>query len=183
MIHHNFLNPLAKALRFYAGFALAVFALQFVGLLMYSINVWPGVRDTVSTGVALFAGLAAVSVLFRSCLWIRIYWSGATAFSIFRREGESPDFADRLAPILITLSRLLVASCVLDLLFVPVIFLSDVLRPFSVSWWWLGLVDLSVLLFPQAFGIAALILAFLTYQYAQLLKERGQMKEEIELTI
>jgi hypothetical protein len=183
MIHHNFLNPLAKALRFYAGFALAVFALQFIGLLMYFINVWPGVQDTVSTGVTLFAGLAAVSVLVRSCLWIRIYWSGATAFSIFRRDGESPALADRLAPVLTTLTRLLVASCILDLLFVPVIFLSDVLRPFPVSWWWLGLVDLSILLFPQAFGIAALILAFLTHQYAQLLRERSQMKEEIELTI
>ena len=183
MIHHNFLNPLAKALRFYAGFALAVFALQFVGLLMYFINVWPGVRDTVSTGVALFAGLAAVSVLVRSCLWIRIYWSGAKAFSILRRVEESPDLDGRLAPLFTTLTRLLVASCILDLVFVPVIFLSDVLRPFSVSWWWLGLVDLSILLFPQAFGIAALILAFLTHQYAQLLRERSQMKEEIELTI
>jgi hypothetical protein len=37
--------------------------------------------------------------------------------------------------------------------------------------------------FPQAFGFAALILAFLTHQYGQLLKESGRMKNELELTI
>jgi len=183
MVHHNFLNPLGKALRFYAGFAITVFLLQLVGLLMYFFNGWPQVRDTLSTGVTLLVGLAVVSVLVRSCLWIRIYWSGARAFSILRGEGDSPGLVDRLAPVLMTISRLLVVSCILDLLFVPVIFLSDLLRPFPVSWWWLGLIDLSILLFPQAFGIAALILAFLTRQYAQLLGERSQMKEEIELTI
>jgi hypothetical protein len=183
MIHHNFLNPLGKALRFYAGFALTIFLLQLVGLLMYFIYIWPRVRDTLSTGVTLFVGLAVVLVLVRSCLWIWIYWSGAKAFSILRLEGESPDLADRLAPGLMTLTQLLVVSCILDLFFVPVIFLSDVLLPFSVSGWWLGLVDLSILLFPQAFGIAALILAFLTHQYAQILRERSQIKEEIELTI
>jgi hypothetical protein len=183
MIHHSFLNPLGKALRFYTGIALTIFLLQLVGLLMYFINVWPRVRDTLSTGVTMFVGLAAVLVLVRSCLWIRIYWSGARAFSILRLEGESPDLADRLAPVLMTLTGLLVLSCILDLFFVPVIFLSDVLFPFSVSRWWHGLVYLSILLFPQAFGIAALILAFLTRQYAQLLRERSQMKEELELTI
>jgi hypothetical protein len=183
MVHHNFLNPLGKALRFYAGFAITVFLLQLVGLLMYFVNGWPQVRGTLSTGVTLLVGLAVVAVLVRSCLWIRIYWSGARAFSILRGEGGSPGLVDRLAPVLMTISRLLVVSCILDLLFLPVIFLSDLLRPFPVSWWWLGLIDLSILLFPQAFGIAALILAFLTRQYAQLLRERSQMKEEIELTI
>jgi hypothetical protein len=183
MIHHSFLNPLGKALRFYAGIALTVLLLQLVGLLMYSINVWPRVRDTLPAGVTIFAGLAGFLVLVRSCLWIRIYWSGAKAFSILRLEGESPDSADRLAPVLTTLTRLLVVSCILDLFFVPVIFLSDVLLPFSVSEWWIGSVYLTILLFPQAFGIAALILAFLTHQYGQLLRERSQMKEEIELTI
>ncbi len=183
MIHNNFLNPLGKALRFYAGFGIAVFLFQLAGLLMYFLNGWPRVRDTLSTGVTILVGLAVFSVLVRSCIWIRIYWSGARAFSLLRGEGESPDLADHLAPILMTLSRLLVMSCILDLFFVPVIFLSDVLHPFAVSWLWLGVLDLSILLFPQAFGIAALILAFLTYQYAQLLRERGQMKEEIGLTI
>jgi hypothetical protein len=183
MIHQKFLNPLGQALRFYAGFALTVFLMQIVGLLIYFINVWPGVRDTLSAGVTYFVGLAVVLVLVRSCLWIRIYWSGAGAFSILHREGESPELADRLAPVLKTLTRLLVVSCILDLCFVPLIFLSDRLLPFSVSGLWLGLVDLSILLFPQAFGIAALILAFLAHQYGQLIKERSQMKKEIELTI
>ncbi|KPL17946.1 MAG: hypothetical protein AMJ92_10355 [candidate division Zixibacteria bacterium SM23_81] len=183
MIHHKFLNPLGKALRFYAGFALTVFLLQLVGVLMYFINVWPGLRYTLSTGVTRFVGLAVILALVRSCLWIRIYWSGAGAFSILRLEGQSPHLADHISPVLKTLTRLLVVSCILDLCFVPVIFLSDRLLPFSVSGLWLGLVDLSILLFPQAFGIAALILAFLAHQYGQLLRERSQMKEEIELTI
>ena len=183
MVHHKFIKALGKALRFYAGFALAVFLFQLIGLLIYFINVWPGVRDALSTGVTRFVGLAVVLVLVRSCLWIRIYWSGAGAFSILRLEGESSGLADRLAPGLKTLTRLLVTSCILDLCFVPVIFLSDRLLPFRVSGLWLGFVDLSIILFPQAFGIGALILAFLAYQYGQLLRERSQMKEEIELTI
>jgi hypothetical protein len=150
---------------------------------MYCFNVWPGVRDNPSAGVTRFVGLAVVLILVRSCLWIRIYWSGARVFSILNREGESSKLADLLVPNLKTLTRLLVVSCILDLCFVPVIFLSDSLLPFSVSGLWLGIVDLSLLLFPQAFGIGALILAFLAQQYGQLLREHSQMKEEIELTI
>ena len=183
MIHLNLLNPVGKALRFYAGFALAVFLLQLVGLLIYFINVWPWVRDTISAAATLFVGTAVVLALVRSCLWIRIYWSGAGALSILRLEGESSGLADRLAPVLLTLTRLLIVSCILDVFFVPVIFLSDKLLPFSVSGWCLGLVDLSILLFPQAFGVGALILAFLMHQYGQFLRECSQMKEEIDLTI
>lgn len=183
MMHHKFLKPLEKVLRFYAGFGITVFLFQLAGLLMYFVNGWPQVRSALSTGVTILVGLAVVSVLARSCIWIRIYWVGARAFSLLRGERESPDLVDRLAPVLTGLSRLLVMSCFLDLFFVPFLFLGDVLRPFAVSWWGLGLVDLSILLFPQAFGVAALILAFLTHQYAQLLRERSQMKEEIALTI
>jgi hypothetical protein len=183
MINYSFLDPLRKALRFYAWLALTIFLLQLIGVLMYFINVWPRVRDTLNTGVTLFVCLAFVVVLIRSCLWIRIYLSGAKAFSILRQEGESPDLADRLSPVLTSVTRLLIVSCILDLFFIPVIFLSDVLLPVPVSAWSVGLVYLSLLLFPQAFGIGALILAFLTHQYAQLLSERSQMKEEIELTI
>lgn len=183
MIHHNIFNLLGKTLRVYAGIALAILLLQLVGVLMYFFSVWPQVRDTLSTEITILVGLGFVLVLVRSCLWIRIYWSGATAFSILRVEGEAPNLADKLAPVLMTLTRFLIVSCILDLFFVPVIFLSDVLLPFSVSWWCLGLVYLSILLCPEAFGIAALILAFLTRQYAQLLRERSQMKEEIALTI
>jgi len=183
MIHRNLLKPLERAFRFYTGIALATFLLQLVGLLIYFVNVWPKVHDTLSTGVTLFVSLAVILVLVRSGLWIRIYWSGSRAFSLLRREGDSKDLADRLAPVLLSLTRLLVVSCILDLFFVPVIFLSDTLLPFPVSGSWLGAVDLAIILFPQAFGVAALILAFMTHQYAQLLKERSQMKQDIELTI
>ena len=183
MFHHKFLKALGKAFKFYTGLALAVFLFQLVGLLVYFFNVWPGVRDNLSAAVTGFVGFAIVLILIRSCLWIRIYWSGAQTFSILHSEGESPKMDDRLAPVLKTLTRLLIISCILDLCFVPVIFLSDRLIPIPVSGLWLGGVDLSLLLFPQAFGIGALILAFLTHQYGQLLRERSQMKEEIKLTI
>jgi len=150
---------------------------------MYVKNVWPGVRDSISTGVTLFIVLAIVLVLVRSGFWIRIYWSGAKAISILRREGESKELPDILLPVLMTLKHLLVVSFILDIFFVPVIFLSDVLLPYRLSGQWLGAVYLSIIFLPQAFGIGALILAFLTHQYAQLLKERKELKEEIELTV
>jgi hypothetical protein len=183
MLRNRFLKALGKAFQFYAGLALTVFLLQVVGLIVYFINVWPAVQDDLSAGVTRFVGLAVVLILIRSCLWIRIYWSGGRAFSILHREGDSPKLADLLAPVLKNLTRLLVVSCILDVCFVPVIFLSDRLLPLAVSGFWFGAVDLSILLFPQAFGIGALILGFLTHQYGQLLRERSQLREEIELTI
>jgi hypothetical protein len=183
MFRNKFLKALGKAFQFYAGLALTVFLFQLIGLIIYFINVWPAVRDNLSGGVTRIVGLAVVLILIRSCLWIRIYWSGGRAFSILYREGDSPKLADLLTPVLKTLTRLLAVSCILDVCFVPVIFLSDRLLPLSVSGFWLGAVDLSILLFPQAFGIGALMLAFLAHQYGQLLRERTQMKEEIELTI
>jgi len=69
------------------------------------------------------------------------------------------------------------------ILFLPAYFLSDTFLPFSVSGWRLGAVELARLLLPQAFGFAALILAFLTHQYGILLKERSLMKAELDLTI
>jgi hypothetical protein len=183
MFRNKFPKALQKAFQFYAGLALAVFLFQLLGIIMYIVNVWPGVRDSLSVEVARFATLAVVLILIRSCLWIQIYRSGARLFSIIHVEGDSPKLADRLAPILKTLTRLLVASCILDICFLPVFFLSDTLLPFPISGLWLGAVDLAILLFPQPFGIGALLLAFLAHQYGQLLRERSQMKEEIELTI
>lgn len=183
MFHNKFLNALAKAFQFYAGLALIVFMFQVVGIIMYVMNVWPGVRDNLSAGVTGFVSAAVVLILARSCVWVRIYWSGARSFAILHREGDAPNLADRLTPILKALTRLLVVSCILDVCFVPVVFLSDTLLPFSVSGLWLGVVYLSILLFPEGYGIGALILAFLTHQYGQLLGERSQMKEELELTI
>ncbi len=46
MTHHPFLNPLEKALKIYAGLALAIVLFQGLGLLMYLVNVWPTARLT-----------------------------------------------------------------------------------------------------------------------------------------
>lgn len=183
MTHLTFLKPLEKALRFYAGLYLAVIAFQLVGLLMYLVNVWPGMRDAVSPAVTAVLCLVLFLGFFRAFVWIRIYWSGARALSFLRTQGESPDLANRLSPVLATLTRLLVLSCVLDFLFLPAFFLADTYLPFAVSGWRLGAVELARLLFPQAFGFAALILAFLTHQYRLLLQDRSRLKEEVELTI
>ena len=179
----GFFNPLEKALRFYAGLALAVILFQCVGLVMYLFNVWPEVRLTTSRETAWLAGLAVLMGLVRSCVWIRIYWDGARVLSIRRIGGESRDLAERLGPILARLTRLLVASCILDVLFLPAYFVTDVFFPFSLAGWRLGVVEVARVLFPQAFGLAALILAFLTHHYRELLEERGRMKQELELTI
>jgi hypothetical protein len=183
MFHSKFLKALAKAFRFYAGLALIVLLFQFVGVAMYLFNVWPGMRGNLSAGVTGFVSLAVVLILIRSSLWIQIYRSGGRSFAILHQEGDATYLADRITPTLKTLTRLLVATCILEVCFVPVVFLSDALLPFTVSGLWLGVIYLSILLLPQGFGVGALILAFLTHQYGQLLRERGQMKEEIELTI
>ena len=75
------------------------------------------------------------------------------------------------------------ASCILDVLLLPAIFLMDVFFPFTLSSMHLGLVQVATLLIPQAFGLSALILAYLAHQYGGLLRERGQMKKDLELTI
>lgn len=182
MIHNSFLNTLGKALRFYTWFALTILLLQLVGLLMYFFNIWPEVQNTLSTGATLFVGLAVILLLIRSCIWVWIYQSGAGAITILRQSAGSTSQTNRLAPILMILTRLLVISSSMDLFFAAPLFLSETLL-LSMSGWWLGMVYFTILLFPQAFGVAALILAFLTHQYGLLLKDRSQMKEEIELTI
>jgi hypothetical protein len=183
MFDNMFLRALGTAFRFYAAVALAVLLFQLVGLAVYYIDVWPGTRENLAAGVTSFVSLAVILILVRSCLWIWIYRHGARVFFLLHREGDSPTLPDHLAPPLKALTRLLVVSCILDICFLPVIFLSDRLLPFPLSGLWLGLVDLAILLLPQSFGIGALILAFLTHKYGQILQERSQMKEEIALTI
>ncbi len=183
MQHHSFFNPLEKALRFYAGLYLAVIAFQLVGLLMYQVNVWPHVRGTIAPSVKAVICVALALGFFRAFVWIRVYWNGARALTFLRTRAEEPDLADCLSPVLANLTRLLVVSCILDFLFLPAFFLTDTLLPFTVSGWRLGAVELARLLFPQAFGLAALILAFLTHQYRLLLQDRGRLREEVELTI
>ena len=183
MSKNSLFAKLEKGLRFLSGLALALILFQGLGVLMYVVNVWPGMREVTSTGIAVL-GIAAVTAgLVRSALWIRIYWSGARVLSTLRKTGESTDLADRLVPVLRTLTRLLTASCILDFLLLPGIFLMDVFFPFTLSSVHLGFVQLATLLIPQAFGLTALALAYVAHQYGQLVKERCQMKTDLELTI
>ena len=130
MIHHPFLNPLEKALKTYAGLALAIVLFQGLGLLMYMVNVWPSVRETLSAPATALIGGAVVLGFVRSVVWIGIYWRGGRALSLIRTEGERPDMGENLSPILSLLTKLLVASCILDIFFLPAYFLSDHVLPF-----------------------------------------------------
>lgn len=189
MDHNRVTMPLGKALRTYAFVYLAIVVFQGTGLLMYLVNVWPSFSQTgadggpISTGMTAVLFLAVVTGLLRSFVWVKIYWHGSKALSTLGVDRDSPDLADRLTPVLESLTRLLVASCVLDVLFLPAYFLSDIVLPFPIAGWRLGVVEVARIVFPQAFGIAALILAYLTHQYGQLLKERSRMRSELELTI
>ncbi len=183
MTQNVFLNPLKIALRFYAGLALVLVLFQSTGLMMYATNVWPNIRETISTAQVTFVVSAALLGPVRSLLWIRIYWIGASALSILADDVDSLQNMDLLILELARLTRLLVASCVLDLFILPAFFFADVFLPFPIAGWQLAAVELARLLFPQAFGLAAVILAFLTHQFAQTLRERCEMKREIELTI
>jgi hypothetical protein len=183
MNQNSLFARIEKGLKLLAGLALALMLFQGLGVLIYVLTVWPQMSAVPSTGFTILATVAVAAALFRSCLWVRIYWTGAKVLSTLRTVEESTGLSDRLVPILKTLTRLLVASCILDVLFLPAIFLMDQFFPFTIASWQLGMVDLGLLLFPQAFGLAALILAYLTHQYGQLMKERGQMKKDLELTI
>ena len=189
MNHNRITEPLAKALRFYAVLAAAIVIFQLTGLLMYLVNVWPSARlagpggEPFSAGVTTVLFFAVLMGFVRSFVWIKIYWDGSKAFSLLRTAVDSPGVAERLTPILASLTRLLIASCILDVLFLPAYFLSGALLPFPIAGWRLGAVEVARVLFPQAFGVAALILAFLTHQYGQFVKERSRMKNELELTI
>jgi hypothetical protein len=183
MDKNSLLARLEKGLRFFSGLALALLVFQGIGVLTYLLTVWPGMRGVVPSGIAVLGTMAVTAGLLRSSLWIRIYWNGAKVVRTLRADGESTDVPDRLGPILGTLTRLLVASCVLDVLLLPAIFLMDVFFPFKMSSVQLGLVQVAALVIPQAFGLTALILAYLAHQYGKLVKERCQMRKELELTI
>ena len=188
MDHNRFTKPVAKALRFYAVLATAIVAFQALGLLMYLVNVWPTARLTgpgaepISTLAVVFFA-AVLMGFFRSFLWIKIYWLGSKALSLICSDGDTPDLSERMTPVLESLTRLLVMSCVLDVLFLPAYFLVGSALPFPIAGWRLGAVEVARVVFPQAFGFAALILAFLTHQYGQLLKETSRMKNDLEFTI
>lgn len=183
MNQNSLFARIEKGLKLLAGLALALMLFQGLGVLIYVLTVWPRMSTVPSTGFTILTTVAVAAALIRSCLWVKIYWTGSRILSALRTDGESTGLSDRLVPILKTLTRLLIASCILDVLLIPAIFLMDEFFPFTISSWQLGLVDLGLLMFPQAFGLAALILAYLTHQYGQLMKERGQMKKDLELTI
>jgi len=180
---HSLPAKLEKGLRILSGVALALILFQGIGVLTYVLTVWPRMSEVPSTGITILGILAVTAALVRSFLWIRIYWNGAKVLATFRAGGESTELPERLVPVLGTLTRLLVASCVLDVLLLPAIFLMDVFFPFAISSVQLGLVLLATLLIPQAFGLSALALAYLAHQYGQLVKERCHLKKELELTI
>jgi hypothetical protein len=183
MNQNSLLAKLEKGLRILTGVAIALILFQGVGVLTYVLNVWPRMREVPSTQITILVILAVTAGLVRSYLWIRIYWNGARLLSTLRVSGESTELPERLVPTLRTLTRLLVLSCILDVLLLPAIFLMDVFFPFTVSSMHLGLVQLATLLIPQAFGLSALVLAYLAHQYGRLVSERCQMKKELELTI
>lgn len=183
MHNYKFVKVLGNAFKFYTVLALVVLLFQFVGLIMYSLNVWPNIQNSLSELITSFIIITVFLILIRSCIWIWIYWFGAKAFSILYHQDESPQIFDGLIPKLRTLTKLLVVSCILEVCFVPIIFMSDRLLTFPITGLWLGIIDLTLIFFPQAFGVSAIILAFLTHQYGKLLKERSQMREDFELTI
>jgi len=184
MTHLSFLRPLEKALRIYAALSFGVIMLQLVGVAMYVHNVWPSVGPTVPAGVTHAACVLLAIGFLRGFVWVRIYWSGARGLAMMRVEDESKRLSEHLVPVLASLTWMLVLSCVLDFLFLPAYFLVDAFfLGFGVSGAQFGMVETARLLFPQAFGFAALILAFLTHQYGVLLRERGRLQEELELTV
>jgi hypothetical protein len=189
MQHTRITRPLGKALQFYAALALAIVLFQLVGLGMYlyqhglTIAGDGGASAAPSDAVLFLLAIAVVVGFIRWFVWIAIYWRGSKAFGLIDADGDSLERSHRLSRILEGLTRLLVLSFVLDVLFLPAYFLSDVVLPFPLAGWRLGLVEVARILLPQAFGIAALFLAFLTHQYAQLLEEHGAMQSELELTV
>ncbi|MDD5309119.1 MAG: hypothetical protein PHU25_17540 [Deltaproteobacteria bacterium] len=172
-----------KGFKFLSGLALALFLFQVTGVLTYVLTAWPPAGGKPSTGIVVLVCAAVAAGLARSTLWVRIYWTGAKVASTLRSHGEKAELPDLLVPLLARLTRLLVASCVLDVLLLPSIFLMDAFFPFTLSSVHLGMIQLASMLLPQAFGLAALILAYLTHQYGQLMRERCRMKTDLELTI
>ena len=106
MDHQRIIQPLGKALRFYAVLALAIVIFQGIGLLMYLVNVWPSVRaagpsgEPISSVTALILGAAVVMGFARSFLWIRIYWDGSKVLGLLRSDEGSAEADSRLMRLL-----------------------------------------------------------------------------------
>jgi len=182
MSRNALLTKLEKGLRLLSGLALALMLLQGTGVLTYLGCVWPRMRDALSLGASILGVVAVAAGLARSCLWISIYWNGGKVVAVLRSEADAR-LPERLVPILGRVTRLLVTSCVLDVLLLPGIFMMGAFFPFTLTGVELGLMQSASLLIPQTFGLGALILAYLVHQYAELVKERSDMRIELELTI
>jgi cellulose synthase/poly-beta-1,6-N-acetylglucosamine synthase-like glycosyltransferase len=183
MNRNSLLARLEKGFRALSVIALALMLFQTLGVLIYILTVWPGMETPPPPGITVLVLGAVTAALARSCLWVRIYWDGARVASALRVHGESTGLPGTLVPVLGRLTRLLAASCVLDVLLLPAIFLMDAFFPFSVTGVQLGLTLLATLLIPQAFGVAALLLAYLARQYGHIVEERCRMRKELELTV
>jgi hypothetical protein len=173
---------LEKGLRLLAGVGLALLLFQCAGVLTYALTVWPKMLAVPSAGITFLGAAAVGAALARSALWVRIYWTGARALQAARTTAEA-ELPARLSPILGALTRLLVASCALDVLLLPAIFLMDRFFPFTLSSVQLGMIQVAAICVPQAFGLTALVLAYLAHQYARLVRERCEMKSDLALTI
>lgn len=183
MNESSLFTKLEKGLRLLSGLALALALFQGIGVLTYVLCAWPSIQRVPSTEITVLVSTAVTAAVARSCLWVVIYWNGSKVLSTLCAHGESTQLSDKLVPILRTLTRLLVASCILDVLLLPAIFMMDRFLPLKLSSVQIGLVQVATLLLPQAFGMAALILAYLTHQYGRLMQERCQMRSELELTV
>ena len=183
MNRDSLLIKVGKGLRVLSGLELALALFQCAGVLVYALTVYPGLEHAPPAGITALALVAAAAGLARSGLWVGIYWTGARTIAVLREHGESPALPSQLLPALGALTRLLVASCVLDVLLLPAIFLMDSFFPFKLGGAQLGMTQAATLLLPQAFGVAALLLAYLARQYGLLVQERCRMRSELELTI
>ena len=176
-------TKLEKGLRLLSGLALALMLFQGLGVLTYVVRAWPLIQHVPSTEITVLVIVAVMAGLARSSLWVLSYWNAAKVLSTLRAHGDSIELSLKLRPILGTLTHLQVECCILDVLLLPAIFLMDVFFPFKLSSVQLGLVQVATLLFPQAFGTAALILAYLVHQYGKLVQERCQMRSDLELIV
>ena len=175
------MNNLVRGLRLLSWLALALLLFQSLGVLMYNVNVRPEMSG-IPAGIALLGALVVAACLARSALWVAIYRRGAGAVAALGAGGEAAQ-PEELVRILDGLAKLLVTSCILDVMLLPAIFLMDVFAPFELSSVHLGLIMVAAMLLPQAFGLAALLLAYLARQYGLLIGERCRMKSELDLTI
>jgi hypothetical protein len=168
-----------RTLRVLSGLAALLTLFQVLGVVMYLVAMWPSVRGTLPLGVSVVGAVGVTAVLARSCLWVAIYALGARVVSALHGSENRQRLVARLG----RLKRFLVSSCVLDLCLLPAFFSLDAFFPERLSSTTLGLTEVGVLVFPQAFGLAALVLAYILHHTERLILENATMEQELSLTI